>query len=224
MNNPHKNARMTPLGRAEMVRRIRDEGQPLATVAAGFGISEKTARKWLGRYDKEGPAGLENRSSRPKAVANRTGAPWLASIERLRREYRLSGEEIADKLETSKNGILGFLGAAANPFGLARAFFWCGVGASAAHRRRRASRSRVFFSRPDEAAHIVGKIGEADLHFGSRDTDGSHKETHWSLLAGEDMFDGAAHSRLLRIGDPNAVGHRPALWLFTMDARDEAAA
>jgi hypothetical protein len=27
MNDPHKNARMTPLGRAELVRRIREEGK-----------------------------------------------------------------------------------------------------------------------------------------------------------------------------------------------------
>lgn len=76
MNNPHKNARTTPLDRAEMVRRIK-EGQPVAAVAAGFGISERTARKWLERFEKEGPPGLENRSSRPREVANRTGAPWL---------------------------------------------------------------------------------------------------------------------------------------------------
>jgi transposase len=97
MNNPHKNARTTPLGRAEMVRRIR-EGQPVAAVAARFGISERTARKWLERFEKEGPPGLENRSSRPKPVANHTCAPRLVSIERLRREYRLTGEEIAEKL------------------------------------------------------------------------------------------------------------------------------
>jgi transposase InsO family protein len=109
MNNPHKNARMTPLGRVEMVRRIREEGQPLAAVAAGFGISERTARKWLGRYDKEGPAGLENRSSRPTTVANRTGEPWLASIERLRREYRLTGEEIAVKLSMARSTVAGWL-------------------------------------------------------------------------------------------------------------------
>jgi hypothetical protein len=30
MNNPHRNARMTPLGRAEMVRRIIDEGRRAA--------------------------------------------------------------------------------------------------------------------------------------------------------------------------------------------------
>ena len=46
MNNPHQNARMTPLGRVEMVRRIVEEGRPVAEVAAGFGVSERTARKW----------------------------------------------------------------------------------------------------------------------------------------------------------------------------------
>jgi transposase InsO family protein len=108
MNNPHKNARMTPLGRAEMVRRIR-EGQPLAAVAFGFGISERTARKWLGRFEKEGPSGLENRSSRPRTVGNRTGEPWLTSIERLRREYRLTGEEIAEKLSMARSTVAGWL-------------------------------------------------------------------------------------------------------------------
>ena len=57
MNNPHQNARMTPLGRAEMVRRIVEEGRPVAEVAAGFGVSERTARKWLARYRKEGAGG-----------------------------------------------------------------------------------------------------------------------------------------------------------------------
>ena len=46
MNNPHQNARMTPFGRVEMVRRIVEEGLPVADVAAGFGVSERTARKW----------------------------------------------------------------------------------------------------------------------------------------------------------------------------------
>ena len=66
MNNPHPNARMTPLGRAEMVRRIVEEGRPVAEVAAGFGVSERTARKWLAPLPQVGgPAGFENRSSRP---------------------------------------------------------------------------------------------------------------------------------------------------------------
>jgi hypothetical protein len=108
MNNPHKNARITPLGRAEMVRRIQG-GQPLAVVAVGFGISERTARKWLARFQKEEPAGLENRSSRPRTIANRTGEPWLASIERLRRAYRVTGEEIAEKLSMARSTVAGWL-------------------------------------------------------------------------------------------------------------------
>jgi len=47
MDNPHKNARTTPFGRAEMIRQIVEDGGLVAEVAAGFGISERTARKWL---------------------------------------------------------------------------------------------------------------------------------------------------------------------------------
>jgi transposase-like protein len=50
MNNPHQNARITPRVRAEMVRRIVEEGRPVAEVASGFGMSERTARRWLARY------------------------------------------------------------------------------------------------------------------------------------------------------------------------------
>jgi transposase-like protein len=72
MNNPHQNARSTRLGRAEMIRRIIEDGQPVREVARGFGISERTARKWLARYRAEGSSGLDNRSSRPRTGANRT--------------------------------------------------------------------------------------------------------------------------------------------------------
>ena len=109
MNNPHQNARMTPLGRVEMVRRIVEEGRPVADVAAGFGVSERTARKWLARFRAEGAAGLENRSSRPASVANRTAEPWIEMMERLRREYRLSAEEIATQLQCARSTIAAWL-------------------------------------------------------------------------------------------------------------------
>jgi transposase InsO family protein len=109
MNNPHQNARMTPLGRVEMVRRILQEGRPVAEVAAGFGVSERTARKWLARFRSEGAAGLENRSSRPALVANRTLEPWIDMMERLRREYRLTAEEIATKLKFARSTVASWL-------------------------------------------------------------------------------------------------------------------
>ncbi|MGK9236871.1 IS481 family transposase [Inquilinus limosus] len=109
MNNPHKNARTTPLGRAEMVRRVIEAGRPVLEVAAGFGVSERTARKWLARFRAEGPAGLQNRSARPKTQANQTAEPWIAAIERLRREYRLTGAEIAAKLAMARSTVAAWL-------------------------------------------------------------------------------------------------------------------
>jgi transposase-like protein len=52
---PHQNARTTRLRRAEMIRRIIEDGQPVREVAGGFGVSERTARKWRTRYRAEGP-------------------------------------------------------------------------------------------------------------------------------------------------------------------------
>jgi transposase-like protein len=90
MNNPHQNARTIRLGRAEMIRRVIEDDQGIREVAAGFGVSDRTARKWLARYKAEGPSGLDNCSSCPRTVANRTGEHWLGVIEVLRREYRLA--------------------------------------------------------------------------------------------------------------------------------------
>ena len=109
MNNPHKNARTTPLGRVEMIRRILEEGRPVCEVAAGFGVSERTARKWLARWKSEGSAGLENRSSRPRTVANRLADAAIAVIEHLRREYRLTAEAIAAKLTLARSTVAGWL-------------------------------------------------------------------------------------------------------------------
>ncbi|MDY0203546.1 MAG: helix-turn-helix domain-containing protein, partial [Desulfovibrio desulfuricans] len=39
---------------------------PAATVAAGFGVSLRTARKWMKRYREGGLASLADASSRPR--------------------------------------------------------------------------------------------------------------------------------------------------------------
>jgi transposase InsO family protein len=109
MNNPHKNARLTPRGRAELVRRIVEEKQPVEVVAAGFGISQRTAHKWLGRFRQEGVAGLENRSSRPRRMANQLGASCVEVIGWLRCECRLTGEAIAAALSLARSTVAGWL-------------------------------------------------------------------------------------------------------------------
>ncbi|WP_201865200.1 leucine zipper domain-containing protein [Microvirga soli] len=109
MNNPHQNARTTRLGRAEMIRRIIEDGQPVHEEAQGFGVSERTAGKWPARYRAEGLSGLDNGSSRPTTVATRTDEYWLGIIVHLRREYRLTAEEIAGKLKLARSTVAAWL-------------------------------------------------------------------------------------------------------------------
>jgi len=58
----HKNARLTPKGRALMLERLA-AGQHQADVAQAMGVSLTTLKKWLRRYRSEGRAGLQDRSS-----------------------------------------------------------------------------------------------------------------------------------------------------------------
>ena len=68
----HKNAPLTPRGRAELVSRVVVEGHTPRAVATALGVCERTVRKWVARYRMEGRAGLEDRSSRPKRSPTRT--------------------------------------------------------------------------------------------------------------------------------------------------------
>jgi transposase len=93
----HANARLSPIGRRLLVDRIERDGWTVRAAAESAGISERTARKWLARFRAEGLAGLVDRSSAPRTVANRTDARTVAAICALRR-LRFSGPELAELL------------------------------------------------------------------------------------------------------------------------------
>ena len=81
--NIHKNARLTLARRIEMVRDIVDKGFTPCAAAAVHGVTDPSARKWLGRYLAEGEAGLHDRSSRPKRSPRRISPEKaLAIVER----------------------------------------------------------------------------------------------------------------------------------------------
>lgn len=92
--NVHKNARLTPRSRAELVRRVLNERQPPVAVAQAMGVSERTVRKWVKRFQAEGPGGLLDRSSRPHRLRRPTPASIAKRIEALRRQ-RWTGKQIA---------------------------------------------------------------------------------------------------------------------------------
>ena len=51
--NTHKNARLTPYSREELVRRVLQEGTTVKDAAAAFGVSKTTAHKWIARFRAE---------------------------------------------------------------------------------------------------------------------------------------------------------------------------
>jgi len=96
----HKNAQLTPLSRAELVRRVLEEGQTPKAVATAFGVCPGTVRKWVKRFQEEGPKGLQDRSSRPHKLHQPTPESVVKQIEVLRRQ-RWTGAQIAAEVGVS---------------------------------------------------------------------------------------------------------------------------
>jgi len=104
----HANAPLGPKGRAAMVGRVVGRGWSLAEAAEAAGVSERTCRKWVDRYRREGEVGLLDRPSAPKTVANRTDERRVALIAGLRR-MRMTGAEIAECLGMALSTVSGTL-------------------------------------------------------------------------------------------------------------------
>lgn len=94
--NVHKNARLTPSGRALMAERI-EQGWSAKAAAAAAGVSTVTAYKWHRRHRLGGERRHHDRSSAPSRCPHKTAEPRVAEIERLRRQ-RMSGPKIAQAL------------------------------------------------------------------------------------------------------------------------------
>jgi transposase-like protein len=94
----HRNARLTPWGRAQIVRRVCEMGRPPALVAGELGVSRQTVYKWLRRFREEGIEGLADRSSRPHRSPHRTRVEVEQRILELRRERRMGPARIGYEL------------------------------------------------------------------------------------------------------------------------------
>lgn len=90
----HRNARLTPAGRRMMIERI-EAGTPQAHVAVQMGLSRATVHKWWRRWQTEGDAGLEDRSSRPHRSPTRTVKTVEDRICRLRQSRRWGPARLA---------------------------------------------------------------------------------------------------------------------------------
>lgn len=93
----HRTARLTVFGRQLLVARI-EAGWPVAHVAEQLGISRSTAYKWVRRHRAEGPAGLEDRSSRPRRSPRRLSPSIEAEILAARAAWRYGPDRLGPLL------------------------------------------------------------------------------------------------------------------------------
>ena len=94
----HRNARLTFHGRCLLVRRVREQHMPIAHVARAMGISRQCAHRWVGRFDLEGQAGLDDRSSRPHRMPTKTSPEVEALVVAARHEHRRGQDWLGPEL------------------------------------------------------------------------------------------------------------------------------
>ena len=94
----HANAALTPRTRLRLARLVVESRWTYAEAAKMFMVSSRTAKKWADRYRHEGPAGMADRSSRPRTSPTKTRPEVVRRIVRLRWRHRLGPVQIAGRL------------------------------------------------------------------------------------------------------------------------------
>jgi len=84
----HQNARLTPRGREALAKTVLFEGVTRNSAAAEFRVTARTVAKWVRRYQLEGPAGVYDRSSRPRRSPRATSSQLVLRVVELRRQQR----------------------------------------------------------------------------------------------------------------------------------------
>jgi transposase len=149
----HRNAALSWSGRRRLCELVVVDGWTVTSAAALLGVSVRCARKWVGRYRSEGEAGLLDRSSAPRRVANRTSGDRIEAIMQLRR-LRFTAAEIAEMLGMALSTVSGIL----TRIGMGR------LGRLGLEQPLRYQRSR-----PGELVHIdVKKLGRIEGGAGKR--------------------------------------------------------
>lgn len=93
----HANARLNEYGRKLAVERYL-AGHKVRDVAGQLGISRTTVYKWIGRYALEGPAGLADRSSRPRRSPRQVPLEIELKVLQARMELHAGPVQLAPEL------------------------------------------------------------------------------------------------------------------------------
>jgi transposase InsO family protein len=94
----HANAALTPKARLKLARQVVYHDRSVSAAARRYEVSYRTAKRWVQRYLAMGEAGMQDRSSRPQRIPNRTPRWLVRKIVQLRCRHRLGPVAIADRL------------------------------------------------------------------------------------------------------------------------------
>ena len=104
----HRNAQTTPASRLRMIQRVQ-EGHTQAEVARQLNLSRATVAKWWKRFNEQGLAGLEDRSSRARRHPHAVSPDLAADVCRLRKELGYGPHRLAALVKLAPSTIHGVL-------------------------------------------------------------------------------------------------------------------
>ena len=104
----HRNARLTPVTRTELVEQVL-AGWPQAEVARLFRVSRATVAKWVRRFREGGPDALLDRSSRPLRSPRQTDQLQEAAICATRRMLAWGPHRIGWRLGIARSTVYAVL-------------------------------------------------------------------------------------------------------------------
>ena len=128
---------------------------PVAHVARAMGISRQCAHRWVRRFEEEGLAGLEDRSSLPRHSPRATDPRRVAKVLRARREQRCGPAHLALECAVSERTVSRILRRSGVP-----RLSECDPMTGEVIRASRFTALRYERARPGELVHIdVKKLG-----------------------------------------------------------------
>ncbi len=101
----HANAALTPRARLRLAQLVVERGWTYTAAAKMFMVAPRTAKKWADRYRAEGPAGMRDRTSRPRSSPSKTPPAIVRRIVRLRWRHRLGPVQIAGRLGVAASTV-----------------------------------------------------------------------------------------------------------------------
>ena len=151
----HGSARLTVHGRRLIVQRHQD-GWRQAHIASAMGVSRKCVKTWIERYEVEGDAGLETRSSRPHTMPTRTSAEVEAKVVAARTAHRDGPDVLAPKVGVPARTVSRILRRHGVPY-----LRDCDPMTGQVIRSSKQTATRYERDRPGELVHVdVKKIGK----------------------------------------------------------------